>query len=114
MRVLRWIFVGFYSLLAMSAHANTIRGDVQQCLYLANSIAMVMEVKAMRPDMTWETAKAELTPLINSAVGDPTSFIGDKEDAALVLRVYGLVWQGKATIEEVFNACQRAPASRRG
>lgn len=111
-RLVRWAVAAFYILLLGSAHAGSIRGDVQQCMYLTNSAVMVLMVKEQNPDMSWEVAKAQLQPLLTEAIGNPDSYIKDQEDADLALRAFEWVWKDRITVEELFDSCTKATPAK--
>lgn len=110
--VFRWAMAVFYVLLATSASAGTIRGSTEKCMYLANSMVMILMIKETSPGMTWETAKANIAPILQEGIGAPDSYLADAEDAETVLRASELIWQDKATVEQIYDSCIRAPARR--
>lgn len=109
--VIRWAVAAFYVLLATSAAAGTIRGDVQQCMYLTNSAIMVLDIKE-QSGMSWEAAATQLRPLLQNAIGDPSSYIKDQEDADLALRAFEWVWKDRITVEEMFDSCTKAAPAK--
>lgn len=109
---LRWLLVGFYVLLLGSAHAGTIRGSTEKCMYLANSMVMILMIKETSPGMSWETAKANISPILQEGIGAPDSYLADAEDAETVLRASELIWKDKATVEQIYDSCIRARPQR--
>lgn len=100
-----------FCLSALGLHAETITGDEASCETLGGVAMFVTDMK--NRGVPWELISQNLAQTISEAKGQKGSIIQDDSDAALVMRVMQLVYDGDETVPEdagrsIYKACMKA------
>lgn len=104
--LLAWLVI---FLMSLSAHAATLMGDTDKCLFLSGSAMTGVEMRDA--GMSWDVAALQVDGAIERAMGQPTSIVQDEDDAAFVRKTFKYVWESGddiATVAtNVYESCMK-------